>query len=86
MTRTHSIASLLLGGLLFVPAYALANDTPQEPRIKIAAVVTASPTDNSKAAAGKTTEPRTAPSVRSNLADCSYTPDETFAVTDAICH
>ncbi|UFS62671.1 hypothetical protein LOH54_00725 [Sulfurimonas sp. HSL-3221] len=84
MKRNRSIASLLLAGLLFVPAFALAHETPQEPRIKVAA--TASPTSDGKAAISETAEPRTAPSVRSDLADCSYTPDETFAVTDAICH
>ncbi|WP_345970315.1 hypothetical protein WCX72_00715 [Sulfurimonas sp. HSL1-6] len=86
MKRNRSIASLLLAGLLFVPAFALAHETPQEPRIKVAAVGTASPTDDRKTAASETAETRTHPSVHTNLADCSYTPDETFAVTDAICH
>jgi len=86
MKRHRLMAGMLLGVVLLAPQQGLA-ETSEEP-LGEAVAVASTPSTNSdhKDTTHESVETHTAPYTQRNLADCSYTPDETFAVTDGICH
>jgi len=94
MKRNHLIGSMLLAfGVLAIPVQILADESTPLNYTNESALALASVHryDNRYKSAETVSEVDTvekdgSSASKANPADCSFTPDETFAVTDAICH